>query len=200
MRELIGPDFDIDEDGVPRLHRGTRQDRILSVHDPEMRHGRKSRQQRFDGYKLSAAATSGAERLITAVEVVPANAQDGRQAAALVEHQDEQTRPERLLGDTAYGTGPVRAKLAEHDVEVLAPVPEGPAKPGRLTKRDFTVDLEAGLVICPAGHTAPSEESPLASAAPPSPGRRAGIVRCAPAAWARGRRANSCGSRLRKSC
>ena len=52
LRELIGQDFDIDEDGVPRLHRGTRQDRILSVHDPEMRHGRKSRQQRFDGYRL----------------------------------------------------------------------------------------------------------------------------------------------------
>jgi hypothetical protein len=49
LRELIGQDFDIDDDGVPRLHRGTRQDRILSVHDPEMRHGRKSRHQRFDG-------------------------------------------------------------------------------------------------------------------------------------------------------
>jgi transposase len=33
LRELIGQDFDIDQDGVPRLHRGTRQDRILSVHD-----------------------------------------------------------------------------------------------------------------------------------------------------------------------
>jgi hypothetical protein len=35
LRELIGQDFDVDEDGVPRLHRGTRSDRILSVHDPE---------------------------------------------------------------------------------------------------------------------------------------------------------------------
>ena len=58
LRELIGQDFDIDDDGVPRLHRGTRADRIISTVDPEMRHGRKSQHQRFDGYKLSAAVTN----------------------------------------------------------------------------------------------------------------------------------------------
>lgn len=47
LRELIGQDFDVDEDGVPRLHRGTRPGRTLSVHDPEMRHGRKSKRQRL---------------------------------------------------------------------------------------------------------------------------------------------------------
>jgi hypothetical protein len=30
LRELVGQDFDIDDDGVPRLHRGTRADRIVS--------------------------------------------------------------------------------------------------------------------------------------------------------------------------
>ncbi|MCA1678667.1 MAG: transposase, partial [Actinobacteria bacterium] len=53
LRELVGQDFDIDDDGVPRLHRGTRSGRIISTVDPEMRHGRKSSQARFDGYKLS---------------------------------------------------------------------------------------------------------------------------------------------------
>jgi hypothetical protein len=33
LRELIGQDFEVDDDGVPRLHRGTRQGRIVSVHD-----------------------------------------------------------------------------------------------------------------------------------------------------------------------
>ncbi len=42
LRELIGQDFDVDEDGVPRLHRETRSGRILSTVDPEMRHGRTS--------------------------------------------------------------------------------------------------------------------------------------------------------------
>ncbi len=71
LRELIGQDFDVDQDGVPRLHRGTRSDRIISTVDTEMRHGRKSSQRRFDGYKLSATATNSPEPLITAVHVAP---------------------------------------------------------------------------------------------------------------------------------
>jgi len=77
LRELIGQDFDIDQDGIPRLHRGTRSGRVVSTVDPEMRHGRKSSQTRFDGYKLSAAATNGNEPLITAVHVAPAGETDG---------------------------------------------------------------------------------------------------------------------------
>ena len=160
LRELVGQDFDVDEDGVPRLHRGTRRDRILSVHDLEMRHGRKSRHQRFDGYKLHAAATNSEESLITAVELAPANAQDGPQAKWLVQQQPERQRPERLLGDTAYGTGPVRAELRECEVEVLAPVPEAPRREGRIDKRDFEIDLDAGTVRCPAGKVAPIRIEP----------------------------------------
>jgi transposase len=154
LRELIGQDFDVDSDGIPRLHRGTRTDRIISTADPEMRHGRKSQHQRFDGYKLSAAATNTSQPLLTAVDVAPASEQDGPQAPALIDLQPAQLRPERILGDTAYGNGPVRAALAERDVEVLAPVPEAPIRAGRLDKRDFTIDLHAGTVRCPAGEFA----------------------------------------------
>ena len=128
LRELIGQDFDVDEDGVPRLHRGTRSDRIISTVDPEMRHGRKSQHQRFDGYKLSAAATNGSEPLITAIEVAPASQQDGLQAQALIDSQPPERRPPRILGDTAYGIGPVRAQMTEREVQVLAPVPEAPIR------------------------------------------------------------------------
>jgi transposase len=159
LRELIGQDFEIDDDGVPRLYRGTRADRILSTVDPEMRHGRKSSQTRFDGYKLSAAATNTAEPRITAVDVAPAGETDGPQAKHLIDAQPERRRPQRVLGDTAYGNGPVRAELAERDVDVLAPVPEGKVVDGRLGKRDFQIDLDAGTVTCPAGHTVPISTS-----------------------------------------
>jgi transposase len=160
LRELIGQDFDIDEDGVPRLHRGTAPDRIISTVDPEMRHGRKSSHQRFDGYKLSAAVTNTAEPLITAIAVAPASEQDGPQAAPLIDGLPEQRRPQRVLGDTAYGTGPVRAQLAKRDIEVLAPVPPGATMDGRLAKRDFHIDLDAGTVTCPAGQTAAIRTEP----------------------------------------
>lgn len=160
LRELIGQDFDIDEDGVPRLHRGTRAGRIVSVHDPEMRHGRKSSRQRFDGYKLSAAATNSETPLITAVAVAPASEQDGPQAKDLVDSQPQQRKPKRILGDTAYGTGPVRQELEERSVAVLAPVPEAPVKGDRLLKRDFRIDLEHGTVTCPADEVAQIRTEP----------------------------------------
>jgi transposase len=160
LRELIGQDFDIDDDGVPRLHRGTASDRIISTVDTQMRHGRKSQYQRFDGYKLSASVTNTPQPLITAVAVAPASEQDGPQAAPLIDGLPEQRRPRRVLGDTAYGTGPVRAQLAERDIEVLAPVPPGAAMEGRVAKRDFHIDLDAGTVICPAGQVATIRTEP----------------------------------------
>ena len=153
LRELIGQDFELDDDGVPRLHRGTRSGRIISTVDTEMRHGRKSSQTRFDGYKLTAAATNTETPLITAVDVAPAGETDGPQAKHLIDGQPEHRRPPRVLGDTAYGNGPVRAELAERDVDVLAPVPEGKVIEGRLAKHEFTIDLELGQASCRGGHS-----------------------------------------------
>jgi hypothetical protein len=76
--------------------------------------------------------------------------------------------------------------MAGREIEVLAPVPEPPVKDGRLAKRDFRIDLDAGIVTCPAGHTA-------RDAAPNSPGsgarssraRPAAPAHCGRAAWGR---------------
>ena len=155
LRDLIGQDFDVDDDGVPRLHRGTRADRIVSVVDPEMRHGRKSSQQRFDGYKLSAAVTNTAEPLICAVDVAAAGEHDGARVGPLIDAQLPHRRPPRILGDTAYGVGSVREQMTARDIEVLAPVHEQPRREDRLDKRDFIIDLDGATVTCPAGHTAP---------------------------------------------
>jgi hypothetical protein len=165
LRDLIGQDFDVDEDELPRLRRGTAKDRILSVHDTEMRHGRKSQQQRFDGYKLHAAATVGEQPLLTAIEVSPGSDYDGTIAPALVDQQPPEQKPRRLLGDAAYGDSETREKLQERSVDVLAPVVERPASSsGRFVKRDFTIDLTADTVTCPAGQTVPI-----------GPARRSGI-------------------------
>jgi hypothetical protein len=153
LRELLGQDFEVDDDDVPRLRRGVAAGRVLSVVDPEMRHGRKSQRQRFDGYKIHAGASADG-RLITAVEVSPGGDPDGGHAAALIDQQAEAARPKRILGDTAYGDQTTRATLAAREVEVLAPVPAGAEREGRLSKADFRIDLAAGTVTCPAGQTA----------------------------------------------
>jgi transposase len=164
LRELIGQDFALDADDIPRLRRGTGGDRVLSVHDPEMRHGRKSRSRRFDGYKIHAAA-SAAVPLLTAVEVTPANAGDGQQAPALVDAQPQAIRPVRLLGDSAYGDSLTRETLEARQVEVLAAVPEPATTRAGYDKRDFAIDLDTGTVTCPAGHSVPIPERAQASGA-----------------------------------
>jgi transposase len=151
LRELIGQDFELDEDDVPRLRHGTAKDRIVSVHDAEMRHGRKSERQCFDGYKIHAAASVDEQPLLTAIEVSPGCDYDGKLAPALIDQQPQQLRPQCLLGDSAYGDSETREQLQERKVEVLAHVPEQPPPAGRLGKRDFQIDLDAGTVTCPAG-------------------------------------------------
>ena len=140
-----------------RIKRGTAQDRIPSAHDPEQRHGHKSRGKTFTGHK-AALAVDTESQLITAVEVVAGNAGDGECAAALVEQSEQNTgaEVEQVIGDTAFGSMQVRQELGER--EVIAPTP----KPGNyrtidgerqrvITKLDFDIDTEGDVVRCPAG-------------------------------------------------
>jgi transposase len=161
LAELIGQDFQIDPDDIPRLRRGVAHGRILSVVDPEMRHGRKSQHQRFDGYKLHASATADG-RILTGVAVSPGGDRDGSHAPALIDSQAPGARPALLLGDTAYGDQRTRAALEARGVAVLAPVPERRPPAGRLGKRDFRIDLAAGTVRCPGGRTRPITARPQA--------------------------------------
>ncbi len=54
LARILAQDVDRDENG-PRLKRGVAPDRLISVHDPEMRHGRKSSSHRFNGHKAQVA-------------------------------------------------------------------------------------------------------------------------------------------------
>ena len=64
-----------DGDGGVSLRGGVSKDRLMSVHDPEMRHGHKSSRRRFDGHKAAIVVDTDT-RLITAVAVLAGNAAD----------------------------------------------------------------------------------------------------------------------------
>jgi hypothetical protein len=60
-----------------------------------------------------------------------------------------------VLGDSAYGGGATRAALtAARHVQTIKPLPLSGAVPGGFTKHDFTIDPQAGTVVCPAGSKA----------------------------------------------
>jgi transposase len=145
------------EDRAPRLRRGVARDRILSVVDPEMRVGHKSKRQSWAGYKVHLIEEPESE-LITQVEVRPANEYDADAALGLIERQQESVGllPEELLCDGAYGSADVRAELKKLGVEVVAKMrPLTDTKHFR--KDEFLIDLSAndgeGSVTCPAGVT-----------------------------------------------
>ncbi|MEW6523168.1 MAG: transposase [Bacillota bacterium] len=152
--ELLGvvatQDVSEDEAGRVVLKQGVAKDRVISATDPELRHGRKSRARKFDGYQTHPAVEVESE-FITSVATTSGNVHDSEAATQLVDAQPPEQRPQVLIGDSAYGTGQVRAELAEHQVQVVAPVPEGPPPAGRFPKSEFTIDLVAGTCRCPAG-------------------------------------------------
>ena len=109
------------EDPAPKLRREVAKDRILSVVDPQMRVGHKSKRQSWAGYKIHIAEEPQSE-LITSVEVRPANEYDADAALGLMKRQEESVglMPKELLCDGAYGSADVRADLGELGVEVVA--------------------------------------------------------------------------------
>lgn len=149
---LLVQDVKEKPDGKAEIHQGVTKDRIVSVTDPEMRHGRKSSQQRFDGHKASVAADAETG-LITDVDILPGNAHDSQNVVEVVERSEEAVgdKVETVIGDSAYGAGGVRQRMADAGRQVVAKVPPRP-RTGKFTKEDFQIDLKHDRVICPAGN------------------------------------------------
>lgn len=152
LGRLLLQDVERKEEG-PALRKGVAEDRVVSVHDPEMRHGRKSTSRRFNGHKAQVAVDTESQ-LITAVAVLAGNAPDKQKALEMVERTEQNTgcSVEETMGDCAYGDGPTRQEFAEAGRRLIAKVP-AQYNQGRFTKSQFRIDLPTGSCTCPAGHT-----------------------------------------------
>ena len=137
-------------DGVS-LRDGVSKDRMLSVHDPELRHGHQSSRRRCNGHKAAIVVDTDSQ-LITAVDVLPGNAPDNLGALELVEASEVSTGSvvEEAMGDAAYGDGGTRQAFADAGRRLVAKVPGRPNRK-HFPKNDFHLDLAAGSCACPAG-------------------------------------------------
>jgi IS5 family transposase len=155
-------------DGRWRIARKVAEDRVISTVDPGARHTRKSPEARRDGYrahvaadpqtgiitdeKLTGAAGTANSDAAVAAEFVAAEAPAGGGGG----DGDGDDAGGRLAwyGDSAYGTGDLRAAIAAAGHRaVIKPWPLLPAVAGGFTADDFTVDAAARTVTCPAGIT-----------------------------------------------
>jgi transposase len=152
LNRILDQDVEDGDDGTPGIRQGVARDRVVSIVDPEMRHGRKSHSQRIDGYKAHVVTDHDTE-LILDVTATPANDPDGPQLAGMVINAKAAGVPIReVLGDTAYGDGDTREAVEAAGAKVTAKT-QPPATTGKFLKTDFVIDPAIPSATCPAGHT-----------------------------------------------
>lgn len=150
LTQLIGQDIECKGEAV-KLKKGVAKDRLISVQDPEMRHGRKSSSKRFNGYKAAIAVDSESQ-LITAVDVLAGNAGDATHALELTQESEANTGMdvEETVGDCAYGGGNTRQIFADAHRELVAKV-AAHGRRDQISKEQFLIDLVQMICTCPAG-------------------------------------------------
>ena len=159
---VAGQDVEPDEgsdgtDGRWRIARKVAPDRLVSTVDPQARHAHKSRSVMIDGFKghivaepvtglytnavMTAASGPGSSDAEAGMELI---ATDATMADADTQYQ--------VLGDSAYGSGPMLEALESAGHQGLVkPKPLRPAVPGGYDLDDFILDEENNTLTCPAG-------------------------------------------------
>src|SRR5262249_38658404 len=154
--QLPAQDVTTDAAGQPALRHGVARERRLSLEDAQMRHGRKSRRVRVDGYKRHVLHDLDMG-LVRAVGLTPANAPEAAVTPALVDDLAAQgitvADLDELYIDRAYLTSPlVRERPAHLEVYCKAwRVYNG----DRFPKTAFALDWTQQLLRCPAGVVMP---------------------------------------------
>jgi len=112
---------------------------------------------------VSAPAAQAAEPIPDAPAAVAdsSGSEDGDEltaATAATSQAEESILPAEapvVYGDAAYGAGELLDTLERAGADIFCKVQPPIAPGGRFTKGDFTIDLAASTVVCPAGQAAP---------------------------------------------
>lgn len=152
LAQVRAQDLELRTDGGVQIRQGVAADRRISIEDPDMRHGRKSKSKRFNGYKQHISTDIDSE-LIVACAVMPANRPEEEATSAL---QEDMARlelfPEVLLIDRGYINSDMTGDVLASGGDVVCRPWRGTgAKPGVFGKRDFKVNIRDGTITCPAG-------------------------------------------------
>lgn len=134
-------------------------DKIVSIHDPDARRGKHG--EFFDGYLADVTMDADSE-LITGINVLPANGDEGGDAAHLIE-QEEAAHGNDVAALSIDGAGYRGEVLRElTDPEGLAlDVYTPPTQRVPLTvfgPDDFTLNADHTALTCPAGQTTTQHE------------------------------------------
>lgn len=158
---LIDHDIEFDEDAdVSGIRQQAANDRLISLTDVDMRHGRKSASQLISGFKAQIVATL-ATGWILLLKVIPANRHDGKDLPELITTlRGRGFWPLAWVGDHAYGildnhvyVANLNASEEASAIELIARNAR-PGNGGCFTKVEFAINWPKAELTCPAGEVA----------------------------------------------
>jgi hypothetical protein len=159
LRRVAGQDIEPDpEGGGVRIVDGVAKERVVSISDTEMRHGRKSKSTRFDGYKRHIAIANG---VVVATTVLPANRQEHQALKPLLAKVGDHGSLDVLDIDRGYLAAPEIRELHASGVTIHSRAWRSATR-DFFPKEDFHIDLARGVVTCPSQAQAPISPSGLA--------------------------------------
>lgn len=165
VESILGQDVEPDPyTGTPQVKQGVAPDRRPSVEDADARHGRKSRSQKFVGYKRHLAIDL-ISKLILAVGVAPANKPEAAitqevsvDLARVLEAKSGATVAGRLASlsvDRAYLASDLAREVRQAGGLLLCRALSAASLGGRFTKVAFKMSFPGpvGSITCPQGIT-----------------------------------------------
>ena len=173
--------------GHPRVRQGVAQDRRVSVQDEQMRHGRKSKSKRFNGFK-EHIATDLDSQLIHACAVTPANRPEEEAMPDLqADLQRQKVRVRELAVDRAYVNSVFVRDVQARGGEVVCKPWSGRNQPELFGKKDFKINLRDKTITCPAGEVELFEPGEVVQFDPEACGACSLRSQCTMSASGRGR-------------
>lgn len=151
LHRIVPQDTEADGQGGHRIVEGVAPDRQIALNDPAMRHGRKRKTERIDGYKVYFA-TDLDQGLTRAAGVLPANVPEAQGADKLAPAITAHGTIQQLAIDTAFFARELATTVRRGPDTERVCRPLRPARRGLFTQLDFTLDLAAQTVSCPVGH------------------------------------------------
>jgi hypothetical protein len=139
-----------------RIRQGVAADRRVSIADHEMRHGRKSKHKRFNGFKRHIAADVD-RGLILACAITPANRPEEDAVPAL---KTDLARQALTVDELVIDRGYINSTLVDDVLGRRGTIVCKPWKShnGRLfPKSAFALNLRNRTIECPNGHVQPIE-------------------------------------------
>ena len=157
LHQIIHQDLEPDPEGGGgrmKIKQEVAEDRRISIEDKEMRHGRKTKSQRFDGFKRHLAVDLDT-LLVLAVAVLPANRPEDEAAPHLVA---DITAQDLTIGALYIDRGYINAPVVDEVVQRRGTIVCRPwvARNGKyFSKSAFHLNMRDRTITCPAGEVLP---------------------------------------------